>query len=34
MCRRRDAYEEASGLGIITAERQFLQRPNVIAIFG
>jgi len=26
--------EEASGLGIITAERQFLQRPNVIAIFG
>jgi len=26
--------EEVTGLGIVTAERQFLQRPNVIAIFG
>jgi hypothetical protein len=26
--------EEVSGLGIITVERQFLQRPNAIAIFG
>jgi hypothetical protein len=26
--------EEVTGLGIITAERQFLLRPNVIAIFG
>ena len=26
--------EVVTGLGIITAERQFLQRPNVIAIFG
>jgi hypothetical protein len=26
--------EEVTGLAIVTAERQFLQRPNVIAIFG